>query len=167
MNETDLSTFFKKYLPGASAAQAKVYKFVGDPGVGGAGIEASLDVDYIMGVAPGVLTEYWYQKSNDFCADLQIWSDAILAAADPPLVHSVSYGWQGNMDSIGCKQAQIDDIDTNFAKLAARGITIIFSSGDSGSGYSRMNFCRTSQASHPIQLSKARNIMILCLWAMW
>jgi hypothetical protein len=45
------------------------------------------------------------------------------------------------MDSIGCKQAQIDDIDTNFAKLAARGITIIFSSGDSGSGYSRMNFC--------------------------
>jgi len=141
MNETDLSSSFKEYFPGVSAAQAKVYKFVGDAGIGGAGIEASLDVDYIMGVAPGVLTEYWYQKSNDFCGDLQNWSDAILAAADPPLVHSVSYGWQGNMDKIGCKQAQIDDIDANFAKLAARGITIIFSSGDSGSGYSRMNFC--------------------------
>merc|ERR1712232_51231 len=92
--------------------------------------------DYIMGVAPGVLTEFWYWKGMDFCADLKNWTNSILAMEDPPLVHSVSYGWQGNLSEVGCKPALVEDVDVNFAKLAARGITIIFASGDSGSGYS-------------------------------
>ena len=65
------------------------------------------------------------------------WTYAILATQGGPLVHSVSYGVQGNLTQIGCKDAIVAAIDTNFAKLAARGITIIFASGDSGSGYAR------------------------------
>merc|ERR1712110_614259 len=53
-----------------------------------------------------------------------------------PLVHSVSYGWQGNISELGCKPADVADVDVNFAKLAAKGISIIIASGDSGSGYS-------------------------------
>ena len=48
-------------------------------------------------------------------------------------------GWQGNLTKIGCKPALVSAIDDDFAKLAARGITIIFASGDSGSGYVRAN----------------------------
>lgn len=146
MSVSDLNTFFDKYVPDSKAST--VYKFVGDKdsvhhtgGTGTVGVEASLDIDYIMGVAPGLLTEFWYWGSTDFCGDLLTWTDGILSSKDPPLVHSVSYGVQGDLSKIGCKQANVNDIDSNFAKLAARGITIIFASGDSGSGYDPSSTC--------------------------
>jgi hypothetical protein len=86
-------------------------------------------------MAPGVKTEFWYFGGRDFCGDLKDWTTAILAEESPPLVHSVSYGWQGELSTIGCSPSNVDDIDIDFAKLAARGVTIIFASGDSGSGY--------------------------------
>merc|ERR1712070_796918 len=70
------------------------------------------------------------------------WTDSILDSKDPPLVHSVSYGWQGNLSQLHCTQAHIDDVDANLAKLAAKGISIIISSGDSGSGYSQQSKCQ-------------------------
>jgi hypothetical protein len=112
-----------------------VYKFVGDPGEGNPGVEASLDIQYIMGVAPGVKTEFWYFASNDFCGDLKNWTSMLLSNDDVPLVTSVSYGWQGDLKQIGCKESDVADVDIDFSKLAAKGITIIFASGDSGSGY--------------------------------
>lgn len=134
MKTSDLKSFFQKYVPGSPASAATVHKFVPSSGTGSAGVEASLDIEYIMGVAPGILTEFWYWKGTDFCADLQQWTSTILSTDDAPLVHSVSYGFQGPVSKLGCKTAQVTDIDTNFAKLAAKGITIIFASGDSGSG---------------------------------
>jgi subtilase family serine protease len=135
MKVADLTAFFAQYVPSADKKDAEVYRFQGDPGEGTEGVEAGLDIQYIMGVAPKILTEFWYQKSGDFCNDLKIWSADILVAADPPHVHSVSYGFQGNLPQIGCKEANVKDVDANFAKLAAKGITIIFASGDAGSGY--------------------------------
>merc|ERR1719265_2117173 len=63
----DLEQFFKSYMHGKG--NASIYKYVGDKGIGNPGVESSLDVDYIMGAAPGVLTEFWYWKSMDFCGD--------------------------------------------------------------------------------------------------
>jgi len=37
------------------------------------------------------------------------------------------------VELLGCTEAQLRDIDTDFVKLAARGITIVVASGDSGS----------------------------------
>ena len=88
-----------------------------------------------MGVAPGVATEFWLYDPNDFCADLKNWTSTLLADESPPLVTSVSYGWQGNLTGIGCKDSDVAAVDADFAKLATKGITIIFASGDSGSGY--------------------------------
>jgi len=48
----------------------------------------------------------------------------------------VSYGWQGNLKQLQCEDSKVQVVDDNYAKLAAAGITIIFASGDSGSGYS-------------------------------
>merc|ERR1712139_485110 len=36
---------------------------------------------------------------------------------------------------MGCKMDNVNDVDADFAKLAARGVTIVFASGDSGAGY--------------------------------
>lgn len=136
MNSTNLVTFFKNEVPEAQAGDDVVSKFVGDREAGkNATDEGSLDIQYIMGVAPGVKTEFWYYSSMDFCGDLLTWSNSILATKDAPLVHSVSYGIQANVTELGCGDATIGIIDANFAKLAARGITLIFASGDSGSGY--------------------------------
>ena len=39
--------------------------FAGHPGGEGAGqMEASLDIQYLMGVAPGIETEFWYYGSS-------------------------------------------------------------------------------------------------------
>jgi len=91
-------------------------------------------VDYIMGPAPGIATEFWYWSGMDFCGDLEQWTAQLLSSTAPPLVTSVSYGWQGVLSRLGCTTAKVNDVDANFAKLAANGITIIFASGDSGSG---------------------------------
>jgi hypothetical protein len=59
----------------------------------------------------------------------------MLATAAPPVVNSISYGWQGDLSQVGCQDADLAAVDANFAKLAAKGISIMISSGDSGSGY--------------------------------
>ena len=42
---------------------------MGDAGGNGQSgqVEASLDIQYIMGLAPGIKTEFWFYKSMDFC----------------------------------------------------------------------------------------------------
>ena len=67
--------------------------------------------------------------------DLHNFTDALLSTDDAPITHSISYGWQGNLAQLQCKQADIDTTDANWAKLAAKGVSIMISSGDSGSGY--------------------------------
>ena len=67
--------FFKEYVPNAKGKNVDVVsKFVGDPNKDIAEIEASLDIQYIMGVAPNVKTQFWYYASNDFCLGLKTWT---------------------------------------------------------------------------------------------
>ena len=44
---------------GATGLAAQVFKFVGKPYKKGTGVEALLDIEFEMGVAPGVKTEFW------------------------------------------------------------------------------------------------------------
>jgi len=135
MNQTDVTAFFKQYVSGAKAGDDLVYQFHGEPKKGGDGVEAMLDIEYMMGVTPGLKTEFYEQMNMNFCGDLKNWTTLLLATDDVPLVHSVSYGWQGNLSTIGCPAEQVASIDKDYATLAAKGITIVFASGDSGSGY--------------------------------
>lgn len=137
MEPSDLSNFFKKYVQHYRAGvDDKVSQFVGDKGTGGAGVESSLDIEYIMGVSPGVQTDFYYEGGNDFCAGLAKWAQSILSqGAAAPLVHSVSYGWQGSLSAIQCDDSKVQVVDDAFAKLAAMGVSMIIASGDSGSGY--------------------------------
>lgn len=135
MSQTDLSTFFRKYINNSQEGDDTVYKYVGDAKQNGEGVEALLDIQYIMGVAVGVKAEFWEWKANDFCHDLNGWSSEILSDDDTPSVHSVSYGWQGKLSQLGCQAADQSTVEDNFAKIAAVGKSVIFASGDSGSGY--------------------------------
>jgi len=96
-----------------------------------------------MGVAPGVKTDFYLYGTADFCAGMKNWTSHVLADDDAPLVLSVSYGFQaalGGAGGLGCTRESIRSIDADFAKLAAKGISIIVGSGDSGSGY-KPDYC--------------------------
>jgi hypothetical protein len=92
MIPANLKAFFKKFLPTAPDADSVVSAFKGDPNGAQEGIEADLDIQYIMGVAPGILTEFWEQKSSDFCKDLIAWTAlyVVLGVFVPPLLLLVS-----------------------------------------------------------------------------
>jgi len=90
--------------------------------------EANLDVQYMMAVAQGAPTTYWYAPG-----DVEPFVDWIMKVSDktnPPLVHSISYG--------GYETDNTDDDKLSFTseaqKLALRGISILASSGDDGAG---------------------------------
>jgi tripeptidyl-peptidase-1 len=133
MSQKDLTTFFTKYVPNAQSGDDQVYKYVSDQSQG-EGVEANLDVQYVMGVATGVKTEMWQYANSDFCGDLKTWTSGALNTTNPPTVFTVSYGWQGDMSQLGCSTAQIAAIDADFKSMSVAGMTIIFASGDSGSG---------------------------------
>ena len=154
MSSEDLVAFFKEFVPNAKGKNVDVVsKFVGDKNEDTGEVEASLDIQYIMGVAPGVKTQFWYYSSNDFCLGLKTWTSDILdCKSGCPLVHSVSYGVQANLTTsasgLGCKPGDVEDIDNAFAKIAAKGISILFASGDSGAGYKAVAFeCQGPAAS--------------------
>jgi len=134
MSQKDLTTFFEKYVPGFKSGEDQVYKYVGDQSQG-EGVEANLDVQYAMGVAPGIKTEMWQYANTDFCGDIATWTSAALSDSNPPNVFTVSYGFQGALSQLGCSNSQIDSIDSSFKSMCAAGLTILFASGDSGSGY--------------------------------
>ena len=67
----------------------------------------------MMGVAPGVKTEFWEWPEKDFCADLHNYTHTLLKPGGP-LVNSISYGWQGDLARIGCTDALVGLVDVNW-----------------------------------------------------
>jgi len=63
------------------------------------------------------------------------WTQGLLASSSPPLVNSVSYGFQGDLNEAGCTNAHQTGVQDDLVKLAARGLTILFASGDAGNGF--------------------------------
>jgi tripeptidyl-peptidase-1 len=140
MDEADLQKFFSKFVASAPSSAAEVNKFVPNKTVATFprwnSLEPILDIEYVMGVAPGVLTEFWwYGETSSVCPNLAKWSDDLVSKDDIPLVHSISYGAYENALQFVCPEDELEDVELNLAKLAAKGITIIFASGDSGAGY--------------------------------
>ena len=90
MSPQHLAKFFETFLPDdAQSNKSAVYEYVGSPNEHPYGFEADLDIQYIMGASPGILTEFWMQGQEGFCTDIKGWTTALLAADDIPLVHSM------------------------------------------------------------------------------
>ena len=83
-------------------------------------------------------TEFWayYDPGLSFNEFIYRWAANATSQQDVPLVWSISYGTVGNASSGGAQVAQqVAAVEHNLAKLAAKGISVVVASGDSGSGY--------------------------------
>jgi len=116
---TDLSTF--------SSACGKTVEVATT--IGGnqdsAGIEAELDIEYIKAVAPDVPLTVVYNSEYS----LLNWCNQITGLDNSPLVHSVSYG---NDEAQQTSTEYMYTSNTAFMKAGAKGLSILFASGDQG-----------------------------------
>lgn len=89
--------------------------------------EASLDVQYMMAMAQNASTTFWSINTNSQ-DPFYDWIIALSTTANPPLVHSISYG------SIATEDVKTDmtRFNTEACKLGLKGVTITVSSGDDG-----------------------------------
>jgi len=90
-----------------------------------AGVESELDIEYIKGVSPAIPLTVVYNAQYS----LLQWVNQISALESPPLVHSVSYG-NDEVQQSGADYMRT--CNTAFMKAGARGISILFASGDQG-----------------------------------
>ncbi|XP_061897586.1 tripeptidyl-peptidase 1 [Entelurus aequoreus] len=130
----DLAEFMSIY--GSSFQHlSKVDRVVGTQGAGKAGIEASLDVEYIMSTGANIPTWVFTNPGRHESQEpfLQ-WMVLISNMSDLPWVHTISYG--DEEDSLST--AYMQRINTEFMKAGVRGISLLFASGDSGAGCRHM-----------------------------
>uniref|UniRef100_A0A8C4V479 Tripeptidyl-peptidase 1 n=1 Tax=Falco tinnunculus TaxID=100819 RepID=A0A8C4V479_FALTI len=133
-HQADLAEFMQLF--GSSFGhRSQVDQVVGHQGKGKAGLEASLDVEYIMSTGANISTWVFsnagrHESQEPFLAWLLLLSNM----SSLPWVHSVSYG--DDEDSLS--QAYMERINVEFMKAAARGLTILFASGDDGAGCRRV-----------------------------
>jgi tripeptidyl-peptidase-1 len=85
-----------------------------------------LDVEYIMAVAQGASTTYWYAPGN--VEPFLDWIMAVGNLTKPPLVHSISYGAYETDEAVSTMSA----FSTEAMKLGLQGVSILVSSGDDG-----------------------------------
>jgi len=88
-------------------------------------IESLLDIEYIGAVAqPIPLTVYYFSSYS-----LYDWIENLNDNSDPELVHSVSYG---NDEAQQTSNDYMYSCNTDFMKVGARGVSILFAAGDQG-----------------------------------
>lgn len=110
---------------------------VGDGKQGGArvaGVEAELDVQYIMAMGLHVETEFWSfagrMPDNDQNEPFLKWMYTLSNTSDAPYIISTSYGEDEDSMTIEYQHR----CNTEFQKAGVRGISLLFASGDSGVG---------------------------------
>ncbi|XP_052668080.1 tripeptidyl-peptidase 1 isoform X2 [Harpia harpyja] len=133
-HQADLAEFMQLF--GSSFGhRSEVDQVVGHQGKGKAGLEASLDVEYIMSTGANISTWVFsnagrHESQEPFLAWLLLLSNM----SSLPWVHSVSYG--DDEDSLS--RAYMERVNMEFMKAASRGLTILFASGDDGAGCRRV-----------------------------
>jgi subtilase family serine protease len=99
-------------------------------------VAGNLDVEYIMGMAQGARTTFWYDSSTDAFITWLIQMDSL----DPvPLVMSISYG----LSEIDLDFQTVNQFDVEAVKLVNKGVTIVASSGDTGAVRNEATYTRT------------------------
>jgi len=124
---SDLSSFQQQMgVPVQSVA-----KVIGPNQANNPGTEASLDIEYIMSTGRGVPTWFFYTSGLVAGQEPFVeWATNMNAMSTIPWVNSVSYGDYENSLST----TYMDRLDVELKKLAVRGTSILFSSGDDGVG---------------------------------
>ncbi|KAI0923099.1 hypothetical protein AcV5_009919 [Taiwanofungus camphoratus] len=144
-NKADLEIFLKKYRTDMSATTTFTVQTLdggSDPQNGDeAGDEANLDVQYTIGLATDVPVVFISVGESNNDGDLSGFLDIInylLNEDSPPQVLTTSYGEVESEISISLA----DNLCNAYSQLGARGVSILFASGDGGvSGSRTTNYC--------------------------
>jgi len=127
----DLSAFFSEFDTSLAGESPKV---VGPNTATRPGVEAMLDIEYIMAMGRGVPAQFWStageQPHNPENEPFLVWLQNVASTQDEevPKTFSVSYG--DNEPGVNLAYAQ--RVGTEFQKAGLRGLSILFSSGDGG-----------------------------------
>jgi tripeptidyl-peptidase-1 len=119
-----------------------------------AGMEASLDIEYIMSIGANVPTQFWSVKDPENPNDDAFlkWMLIMDNYTHPPYVASVSYG----EDESDLTPQYARRINVEFQKQGLRGISVLFASGDSGVGGSDFGCKRFNPGP-----------VVLLIWCFW
>jgi tripeptidyl-peptidase-1 len=124
---SDLSSFQQQM----NVPVQPVAKVIGNNQVNNPGTEASLDIEYIMSTGRGVPTWFIYTYGRALGQEpFVVWATNLNALPSIPWVNTISYGDYENSIST----TYMDRLDVELMKLATRGSSILFSSGDDGCG---------------------------------
>jgi tripeptidyl-peptidase-1 len=103
--------------------------------------EATLDIQYIMSSAQNVSTWFW----EEFGTEIE-WLTHISDTPDAPWVHSVSYSFGNEVDT---PLSYWDRLNAEFMKAGVRGLSLLFGSGDDGTGSTGWVFCDSFNPGFP------------------
>ena len=143
-NAADLKEFM--YIFGSGFVHlTEIAKVIG-PDTGRSGIEASLDTQYIMSTGANITTWFWstagrHESQEPFLT----WLIAVGNTSKVPHVHSVSYGEAESTLSVSYMRR----VNVEFMKAGARGLSILFASGDDGAGCKKEKFAPNFPATSP------------------
>ncbi|KAI0823314.1 family S53 protease [Trametes gibbosa] len=151
-NQADLKNFLSTFRPDLPATTTFTLQTL-DGGqnpqaASEAGVEANLDIQYTIGVATKVPTTFISvgEQFND--GALEGFLDIInflLGESAPPQVLTTSYGQNENTIS----RALANNLCNAYAQLGARGVSILFASGDGGVAGSQSSRCTTFLPTFP------------------
>ncbi|KAH9923706.1 family S53 protease [Epithele typhae] len=151
-NQADLKTFLTKLRTDLSSSTTFTTQLLdgGSNSQSGsqAGVEANLDVQYTVGVATGVPTVFISVGENFQDGDLEGFLDIVNFLLDedaPPAVMTTSYG----QDESTISRNLANTLCNAYAQLGARGVSILFASGDGGVSGSQSQSCRTFVPTFP------------------
>ncbi|KAI8974189.1 family S53 protease [Trametes punicea] len=145
-NEADLKTFLTEFRPDIPSSTTFTLQTIDggqnsqDPGE--AGVEANLDIQYTIGVATGVPTVFISVGEDNQDGDLGGFLDIInflLGEDAPPQVLTTSYGEDEDLVS---RNLAVNLCNAH-AQLGARGVSILFASGDGGVSGGHSSTCTT------------------------
>lgn len=145
-----LQQFWQQYC-GSIHCGKGLPKLVGDATTGKAGVESMLDIEYITGVGGNIDTEFWGFGGNSPDSPenepFMKWLTQVSSTsdADIPKLFSTSYG-EGEST---WPPAAAQRLNAEFMKAGARGITLLFASGDSGATCKGGKFTPNMPASSP------------------
>jgi tripeptidyl-peptidase-1 len=151
-SQDDQNTFYNRFYPKGAGTEITMKGRTVEQEGDYAGIETMLDTEYITVTGTGIPTENWSYMYDQAKTGRQTcpFLDWVLDVGDAddetvPKVFSISYG----DDELYVSTSYANRISAEFMKAGARGISILFASGDSGANCIRNTFIPDFPAGSP------------------
>ena len=145
---SDLVKFFSKYASSAKVTTPTVH---GPNEASNPGVEAELDIQYIMGVGRDIPTQFWStagkQPGSPENEPFLVWLQTVANMTDDTMPHTISVSYGDNEPSVHIDYAT--RVNTEFQKAGVRGTSIMFSSGDGGVAGGQSQQCTTFIPTYP------------------